>query len=365
MADDHRPQFNRRVALKGLAGAGTVGLTGLAGCFSGGGGGDDDRSQLAFALSGNQGSAHYEGAQLLADTVEEKSDGELTLDVICCQQAGGPPEITQSVQSGSLDIGLSAVNNLAGLTPAWLVSQLPYLWKSHQDMYEFWNNADVVEDINQRAYQDLDNIEVLSYWGSNGGSMRHLHFTSNPDAQTPDDLDGQKIRVTESPIEQSTIDQWNLSPSPIAWSETVSAMQQGTVSGIHIHYFWLYNSDMFEQIKYTVETATQDSPAVVHMNKDTLDNLSEDKKNILNESISEVTPQQIDMDIQQGEEAKNTIQEENPDIEIYTPTDEELSEWQSAASSVYDEWLGEDGVAEDTVKAILEYQDYQPPGVDI
>lgn len=364
MADDGVSSDKRRNVLKKIGGVGSLGIAGIAGCL-GSSGSDSAPSQLTFALSGNKESAHYEGAQMLADAVESKSDGELTLDIIGSQQAGGPPEITQSVQSGTLDMGLSAVNNLAGLTSAWLFSQLPYLWETHENMYDFFNNADVIEDVNSRAYEDLTNIEAHAYWGSNGGSKRHVHYTSDTGARVPSDNENQRLRVTESPIEGATIDQWGLSPSPIAWSETVSAMKQGTVSGIHIHYWWLYNSSMYEQIEYTVETATQDSPAVVHSNRSSLDRLTDTQRSALDEAISEVTPKQIQLDLDQGQEAKDLIQENNSDIDIYQPTDSELAEWQDAASPVYDEWVGQEGVEENVISEVLSFQDYEPQGVSL
>ncbi|MFC7157193.1 TRAP transporter substrate-binding protein [Halomarina halobia] len=363
---------SRREALKRIAGAGSVGLVGFSGCIgtegdggtNGSSGGKSDAT-LKFALSGNQQSAHYKGAELLAETVNEKSDGRLQLDVICCQKAGGPPEIAKSVQQGTLDMGLSAVNNLAGLTSAWLFVQLPYLWKDHRNLYSFFNEADVVKQINENAYENLNNIRIKAYWGSNGGSMRHLHLTSNAGLKVPSDASGQKIRVTESPIEKSTVGAWGFSPSPVAWSETVPAMKQGVVDGIHIHYWWLYDSGMYKQIQYTVETATQDSPAVLYVNRGTWDGLSEDLRNVLDESLDEVTPKQIEMDLKQGKTGKQRIKEEHPDIEIYQPSDNEMEEWQRVTSGVYEEWLGKKGVEEEVVKKALEFQDYTPPGVNL
>lgn len=380
MVEESHPHPSRRDTLKRIAGVGTVGFAGLAGCTTdadsssnsggngdegSGSGGGKEEATLKFALSGNQRSAHFKGAELLAETAKEKSDGRLQLDVICCQKAGGPPEITKSVQQGTMDMGLSAVNNLAGLTSAWLFSQLPYLWKDHQSMYDFFNQADAVKQINENAYNDLDSIKVQAYWGSNGGSMRHLHFTSDVDVKVPGDAGRQKIRVTESPIEKATVGKWGLSPSPVAWSETVSAMKQGVVDGIHIHYWWLFNSGMFKQIDYTVETVTQDSPAAVHINQGTWNRLSEDLQNVLSESIEEVTPKQIEMDLEQGEKGKQLIKEENPDISIYQPTDSEIDEWQKAASPVYDEWVGKRGVEKEIIEKVFDFQKYQPPGVNL
>jgi len=374
MRQHHTETPNRREALKRIAGAGSLGLAGLAGCVglggsggSGGGsgngsGGGGESATLKFAISGNQQSAHYTGADLLANAVDEKSDGRLQLDVICCQKAGGPPEITKSVQQGTLDMGLSAVNNLAGITSAWLFCQLPYLWQEHQSMYDFFNQSDVVSRINEEARKNLTNVLMKAYWGSNGGSMRHLHATSKAGFTVPSGSSEQKMRVTESPIEKATVDQWGFSPSPIAWSETVSAMKQGVVDGIHIHYWWLYDSGMFNQIEYTVETATQDSPAVVQINQGSYEGLSEDLQDILDRSIEEVTSRQIELDIEQGNKGKELIEEENSDIQIYQPTESEMKEWRQAAAPVYEQWLGEPGVEPDFVRKAAEFQSYDPPG---
>jgi TRAP-type C4-dicarboxylate transport system substrate-binding protein len=378
--------ISRRKVLQTVGGSVSVGA--LAGCAGGGGGGsegdggemtttaqasqDQDSYTLNLAESATQESAHYRGTELLAETIEENSDGRISVDVVCCQNAGGPPEITSSVNSGTLDMGVSAVNNLANLTDAWLFVQLPYLWSDHENLYGFWSEnygdggrGEVVERVHEAVYEDLPNIEILDYWGSNGGSMRHMHFSDDSTPVVPTDGSGQGIRVTESPIEGSTVGNWNFSSTPVAWSETTSAMQQGVVQGIHIHYWWLYASGMFEEINYTVETQTQDSPAILHINSDSWGQLPSDLQEVVTSSVAEVTPQQIEMDLEQGAEAKRMIQEENSEIEIYSPTDSELEEWQQVTEPTYDEWLGEDGVPEEFVTSALEFQDHDVPGVEL
>lgn len=390
------PQKNasRRKFVKTMGISATAGL--LAGCTGGGGGGSggdgsdesggsgtaspttaqqsesQDTYTLNLAESATKESAHYRGTELLAETIQENSDGRIQVDVICCQNAGGPPEITRSVNSGTLDMGVSAVNNLANLTPAWLFVQLPYLWADHENLYGFWSEnygdsgrADVIEQVHERAYQDLQNVEILDYWGSNGGSMRHMHFSDDSTPTVPGDLSGEKIRVTESPIEGSTVSNWNASATPVAWSETTSAMQQGVVSGIHIHYWWLHASGMFEEINYTVETQTQDSPAILHINSDSWAQLPSDLQEVVTSSVAEVTPQQIQMDLEQGAEAKRMIQEERSDIEVYSPTTSELEEWQQITAPVYDEWIGQTGVPQEYVENALEFQSHTVPGVDL
>lgn len=383
---------SRRKLIKTIGVSATTGL--LAGCAGDSGGSGDGGSEgsnggnggattaqqtepqdtytLNLAESATTESAHYKGTELLAETIQEKSDGRIEVDVICCQNAGGPPEITRSVNSGTLDMGVSAVNNLANLTPAWLFVQLPYLWSDHENLYGFWSEnygdsgrGDIVQQVHERASQDLPNVEILDYWGSNGGSMRHMHFSDDSTPTAPSGVSGQQIRVTESPIEGSTVSNWNASATPVAWSETTSAMQQGVVQGIHIHYWWLFASGMFEEINYTVETRTQDSPAILQINSDSWNQLPSDLQDVVTSAVAEVTPQQIQMDLEQGEKAKSMIREEKSDIEIHTPSESELEQWQQVTAPVYDEWLGETGVPEEYVKNALEFQNHSVPGVDL
>lgn len=363
---------SRRDVLKTMGAAGTLAF--LAGCVGDGGdggstdGGEDEQDTytLKLAEAANEANAHFKGSERLAELAEEKSDGRLDIDVICCQQAGGPPQITQKVQEGTLDLGLSAVNNLAGLTPAWNFVQLPYLWEDHEGLYGFVNEADIMEQVNEKAYENLDNILINSYWGSGGGSFRHLHFSSDSTPKVPSDAQGEKIRVTESPVERANVGEWGYSPTPVAWSETVPAMKQGTVAGIHIHWWWLWDSGMWEQINYTVKTETQDSPAILHSNRETWNQLPSDLQDVLTEAIEEAGEYQRQQDLDQGSVAEQNIKDEKgDDIEIYEPTDDEIEEWRSITGPVYDEWVGKEGVPEDVVKAALDFQDYSVPGVDL
>jgi TRAP-type C4-dicarboxylate transport system substrate-binding protein len=337
-----------------------------------GGSEEQDTYTLELAEAATQANPPYKGSTMLAAPVEEKSDGRIQMDVICCGKAGGPPQITKSINSGTLDMGISAVNNLAGLTNAWLFVQLPYLWKDHENLYDFWSEAygpggqgEIVSEINDIAKENLPNVEILEYWGSGGGSMRHMHFSNDSTPKVPGDASGEKIRVTESPVEKTTVSEWGFSPTPIAWTETTPAMKQGVIQGIHLHWWWLYNSGMYEQINYTVNTYTQDSPAILQINSDSWSGLPSDMQDVLTESVAEVTPKQIETDIQTGKDAKQMALEENPDIEVYEPTESEKAKWQEVTNPSYDEWIGKEGVKREYIETALNFQDHSVPGIDL
>ena len=65
-------------------------------------------------------------------------------------------------------------------------------------------------------------------WGENG--FREM-TNSKRAVRKPEDLDGLKIRVVGSPIFVDTFRAMGANPISINWSETLTALQQGTVDG--------------------------------------------------------------------------------------------------------------------------------------
>jgi TRAP-type C4-dicarboxylate transport system substrate-binding protein len=88
-------------------------------------------------------------------------------------------------------------------------------------------------------------------------------------------------------------------------------------------------------------------------------------QDVLTESVAEVTPKQIETDIQTGKDAKQMALEENPDIEVYEPTESEKAQWQEVTNPSYDEWIGKEGVKREYIETALNFQDHSVPGIDL
>ena len=65
-------------------------------------------------------------------------------------------------------------------------------------------------------------------WGEQG--FRHLTNNVRP-VKTPADAKGLKIRTTENPIHIAAFRQIGILPTPMAWPEVATALQQGTIDG--------------------------------------------------------------------------------------------------------------------------------------
>jgi len=97
--------------------------------------------------------------------------------------------------------------------------------------------------------------------------------------KVPADMQGLKMRTVENPVHIQAYKAFGINPTPMAFSEVFTALQQGTVDGQE-NPLSVITASKFDQVqKYLTLTGHVYSPGVYLMNKDAFDKLSdEDKK---------------------------------------------------------------------------------------
>jgi TRAP-type C4-dicarboxylate transport system substrate-binding protein len=94
----------------------------------------------------------------------------------------------------------------------------------------------------------------------------------------PEDLRGLKMRTMENPIHIEAYRQFGILPTPMAFSEVFTALQQGTVDGQENPLSVITAAKLDQVQKYLTLTGHVYSPAVFLMNKARWDALSEADK---------------------------------------------------------------------------------------
>ena len=123
-------------------------------------------------------------------------------------------------------------------------------------------------------------------WAENG--VRHM--TNNKRAvNTPEDLKGLKMRTMENPIHIAAYKGFGIVPTPMAFPEVFTALQQGTVDGQE-NPLSVIMAAKFDQVqKHLSLTGHVYSPAVWLMNKAAFDKLSAADKQAFIEAAKEGT----------------------------------------------------------------------------
>jgi TRAP-type transport system periplasmic protein len=198
-----------------------------------------ERHRLNIAHVGTDPEHHFHyGFEQFAQALNELSGDRFDI-VIHQGTMGGQRENIEQVQEGILDMtstSLSLLGNFGGQVG---VFDLPYLFASRDEAYRALDS-----EIGEEVAEDLkdNNLMVVSYW-ENG--FRHVTNNLRP-IQTPDDLEGLRIRVPESPEYVATFEALGAQPTPIAWPEVFTALQLGVIDGQENPFMNIWDGNLHE-----------------------------------------------------------------------------------------------------------------------
>lgn len=183
------------------------------------GGTGDGTIQLKSADVVAGDSPYNIGMEQLSETLAEKTDGQIELNHFPAGQLGNDGQIVDGIKIGSIDIGM--VGTISSKVTEALY--LPFLFEDSKHMHEVLD-GEIGEDLKSR-FEEETGIKMIGfvYYGP------RVLTTDGLEVNTPDDLKGLKIRVPEMPPMVSTWKALGANPTPIAFTELFSSLEQGVV----------------------------------------------------------------------------------------------------------------------------------------
>ncbi|RXG12458.1 tripartite ATP-independent transporter DctP family solute receptor [Leeuwenhoekiella aestuarii] len=180
----------------------------------------------------------------MGERLEEKSGGKMSLDIYPSQQLGSERECLELLQIGSLGMTKVSTGVLENFAPQLKVFGLPFLFRDAEHRFEVLEGQIGEELLNSSVKQRL---KGLTFYDAGSRSF----YTKEP-VQTPEDLKGLKLRVMESQTAINMVKNLGGSPTPIAWGELYTALQQGVVDGAENNLPSFYLSHHYEVCKYYI-----------------------------------------------------------------------------------------------------------------
>lgn len=185
----------------------------------------------------------------MAERLAEKSNGKVKLDIYPNQQLGSERECLELLQIGSMGMTKVSTGVLENFVPELKVLGLPFLFRDNAHRYNVLE-GEVGEQLLDASIPQR--LKGLTFYDAGSRS-----FYSKTPIRTPEDLDGEKVRVMESQTAISMVQALGGSPTPIAWGELYTALQQGIVDGAENNLPSFYISRHYEVCKfYTLDEHT-------------------------------------------------------------------------------------------------------------
>jgi tripartite ATP-independent transporter DctP family solute receptor len=264
----------------------------------------------------------------MAEKLEEKSDGKVILQVYPGEQLGSEREMIEQVQMGLLDVTKVSTSPLESFIPSMSIFSVPYLFR---DSEHFWN---VLEGpVGKRLLQDGESVGLkgLCYYDAGSRSF----YTKEKPIMKPADLEGMKIRVQESKTSMQMIKELGASPTPIAWGELYTSLQQGVVDGAENNPPSFYRSGHFEVCKYYSLDEHTMVPDIVLISTKTWNNLSAEVQKMVQEVADESVIYQKQLWKKDTEKSLEMVQKQG--VKIYHP---EKSAFRQKVKKMHDSYNG-------------------------
>lgn len=165
------------------------------------------------------------GALKMAEVAAQLSNGRIKMEIYPSSQLGSDREAIQNVQSGTIEGVIDATSKLVNFVPQYAALDLPYLVRTNPDAYRLLDGPVVAKLMGEPAA--AAGFHVLNYWEV---TFRNVYTTHKP-VKSVGDLAGLKIRVIQSPSYITLFRALGASPTPMAFGELYTALQQGVVDG--------------------------------------------------------------------------------------------------------------------------------------
>nr|CDQ33127.1 Extracytoplasmic solute receptor protein YiaO [Virgibacillus halodenitrificans] len=224
---------------------------------------------VGHATSDN--SPYSTGVDAFKATLEKLSGGKFTVNEQPAGALGGERSMIEGLQIGTIDAVITSTGPLGNFVPETYVLDLPFLFDDYQQAHCVLDGP-----IGQGLLNKIDQNNLVGLaWTENG--FRHL--TNNKrQVRTPEDVAGLKIRTMENKVHMAAFRAMGAHPTPMAFPELFTALQQGTVDGQENPISVILTSNLWEVQDYLSLTGHVYSPAVMLASPVLWDGLSDEEK---------------------------------------------------------------------------------------
>ncbi|MCC8189926.1 MAG: DctP family TRAP transporter solute-binding subunit [Planctomycetes bacterium] len=249
---------------------------------------------------------------------EEASGGSLTINLFDNNQLGDDRVVIEGTIFGDIDIAVSSTSPMATMFSDFYVFDAPYLFLTTEHAY-----AGLDGEAGQKILAGMEGkgLKGLAFW-ENG--FRNFTNSKLP-VRLPPDVAGMKIRTMENEIHLAAWRALGANPTPMAFTELFTALQQGTVDGEE-NPLGIIDGNKFQEVQeYLSMTQHVYTPYIVCMNLDKYNSLSDTQKAAIDKAARESTTWQRDRSQELEKEIKVRFAEVGTVIDL---DDSDKEAWQ-------------------------------------
>lgn len=271
-------------------------------------------------------------AQAMKAEIEEKSGGQIAVEIFDSGQLGQDPAVIGEMGFGTIDLMISTTSNAAQQIPEYSIFTMPYLFGSMDEVLETVGPGSAVQAHFEQVYADRAvGMKLLALGASGTRNMA----TASVAVSGPADLAGLKMRTPPSPMDAKTWAAFDMHPVTVAWGELYAAMQTGVADAMESSLPGYTGSKLYEVAPNLALTEHTIQINHTSMSQRSWDKLPEDLQKIVQEAAVSANAFGVEKAKEYDAGLVDTLQSEHgvsvtrpdkaPFIEVLAPIQVELA----------------------------------------
>lgn len=276
----------------------------------------------------------------IRDIVEAKLPGQFNFNIVKDGALGGEKEVAEGVRLGSIQASQSTVAWLSSWVPELQILDLPFLFRD-ADHVKKVVQGDLGKDLKDKlAAQNFVVGDFINY------GARHL--LTKEAVTRPEQLEGKRIRVIQSPLHVKLWSAFGATPVGIPITETYNALATGVADAMDLTKSAYAGFKLYEVVPYLTETGHIWASGVVYFSSTFWNGLNDEQRLVFQDASKEGAAyfNQLIVDDEAGSialAAKNGGHVVQP---------EDRAQWEKGARGVWEEFAPTVGGI-DKIEAIL------------
>jgi TRAP-type transport system periplasmic protein len=290
-------------------------------------------TELKLTHSGDTSHPNHVAAVEMAENIEERTGGEIRITIFPANELGSPPETTEQVRLGVIELAILSPSQLDKFNRAFGVVFIPYQFDDYAHAHRTLDETAlewIRENAREAGFEHIANFE----WG-----FRSLTNSRRP-VNSPDDVRGLKLRVPPEIQIKAAMEALGAVTHTIAFPEVYTALATRTVDGQDNPVPTNYSSKFYEVQDHLALTKHVYTPMMLVANARAWDRLSDEQRAIITEEAHKA-----------GAEARAEVQDkerwyieemEQAGVQTTYPDVAEFRELMDPAYEAIKEYVGED-----------------------
>ncbi|PMR69134.1 TRAP transporter substrate-binding protein [Halomonas heilongjiangensis] len=228
---------------------------------------------LRFGHLANEQNIWHQAAEKFKEEVEANSDGRIEVRIYPNEQLGSEMDVINSIQLGTAEMTITG-ESLQNWAPKAAMMAVPYAFRDSEHL-QAAVSGEIGEEIEAQITEQANLVPLA--WFERG--PREL--TANRRVEHPDDLDGMRLRVPNVPLFVDTWEALGARPTPMAFSEVFTALQQNTIQAQENPLSLIESASFYEVQDYVNLTGHVRSWIYVVIGRNTLESMPDDLQQVV------------------------------------------------------------------------------------